>query len=251
MTEQLSPSVEQTVSVASPQRTRQREHRSAAITAGVLYITGTVAGILSKAVLADVSDASDPIAAASTQQTAVVTGAVLILVMGLSLALIPVVLLPVLRPVSEFLAYGYLVIRGAVETACYVVFVAGVLSLSVLGGLENAGDVAPALGRLLVDGEGAATVTTLVFCLGAALFYVALFRSGLAPRWLSGWGLLGIPIYAAAALLSAYGAIETDSTSQTLLYMPLALQEMVLAIWMIARGFRPPTVWRRRPSLVE
>ena len=98
---------------------------------------GTVAGILSKVVLADVSGASDPIASASTQQGAVVTGAVLILVMGLSLAFIPVVLLPVLRPVSEFLAYGYLVIRGAVETACYVVLAAGVLSLVVLGGLES------------------------------------------------------------------------------------------------------------------
>jgi hypothetical protein len=43
----------------------------------------------------------------------------------------------------------------------------------------------------------------------------------------------------AAALLPAFGVVELDSTMQTLLFMPLALQEMALAIWMIARGFRP------------
>jgi len=29
------------------------------------------------------------------------------------------------------------------------------------------------------------------------------------------------------------------STEQTLLFIPLAVQEMVLAVWMIARSFRP------------
>ena len=168
-----------------------------------------------------------------------VTGALLILVMGLSLAIIPVVLMPVLRPVSEFLAYGYLVIRGAVETACYVVLAAGVLTLVTLGGLGGSDETWRELGRVLVDSEAMATVLTVVFCLGAALFYIALFVSRIAPRWLSGWGLVGIPLYVAAALLAAFGAIEMDSTTQTLLFMPLALQEMVLAIWMIARGFRP------------
>jgi hypothetical protein len=163
----------------------------------------------------------------------------LILMMGLSLALIPVVLMPVLRPVSDVLAYGYLVIRGAVETACYVVASVGALSLVALGGLDNPDETLRGLGRVLADFEATGVVTPVVFCLGAAFFYIALFRSGIAPRWLSGWGLVGIPIYLAAALLAGFGAIEANSTTQTLLFVPLALQEMVLAVWMIARGFRP------------
>jgi len=234
MTDRLSVKVSPTVSAPG-----HREHRGAAIAAGVLFITGTIAGILSKVVLSDVSGASDPVGTASTHQAAVVTGAALILMMGLSLALIPVVLMPVLRPASEFLAYGYLVIRGAVETACYVVLAAGVLTLVTLSGLGGPEETWRELGRVLVDSEAMTTVLTVVFCLGAALFYIAIFRSRIAPRWLSGWGLVGIPIYLLAALLAAFGAIEMNSTTQTLLFMPLALQEMVLAIWMIARGFRP------------
>jgi hypothetical protein len=234
MTDRHSVRVPPTVSSLEPRR-----HRGAAIAAGVLYIAGTGAGLLSKAVLSSVSGDSDPVTAASTHQAAVVTGSALILLMGLTLAFVPVVLLPVLRPVSEFLAYGYLVIRGAVETACYVVMAAGILTLVTLSGLGSPDETMRLLGRVLVDSEATATVMTVVFCLGAALFYIALFRSEIAPRWLSGWGLVSIPIYLLAALLAAFGAIESNSTAQMLLFMPLALQEMVLAIWMIARGFRP------------
>lgn len=241
MTEQLTVNgrLEVQVSPTVPAQTGTRQHRGAGIAAGCLFIAGTVAGVLSKVFLASVGDTADPVASASTNETAVIIGAMLILTMGLALALIPVVLMPVLRPVSDVLAYGYLVIRGAVETACYVVVAAATLSLVALAGLDSPDETLRGIGRVLIDSEAMAVIAPLVFCLGAALFYIALFRSGIAPRWLSGWGLIGIPLYVAAALLAAFGVVELDSTTQTLLFMPLALQEMVLAVWMIARGFRP------------
>ena len=110
-----------------------REHKAAATTAGVLYITGTVAGVLSKVVSAPVRDAGDPLAAAAEHSGAVVTSGLLVLVMGLSLAFIPVVLFPVLRRVDEVLAIGYLIVRGAVETACYVVLAIGWLHARATG----------------------------------------------------------------------------------------------------------------------
>jgi hypothetical protein len=39
---------------------KMREHRAAATTAGILYITGTVAGVLSVVVSAPLRDARDP-----------------------------------------------------------------------------------------------------------------------------------------------------------------------------------------------
>ena len=61
-----------------------REHKAAATTAGILYITGTVAGVLSLVLSAPVRDAGDPFAAAAEHSGVVVTGALLVLVMGLS-----------------------------------------------------------------------------------------------------------------------------------------------------------------------
>jgi hypothetical protein len=42
---------------------------------------------------------------------------------------------------------------------------------------------------------------------------------------------------AAAALLILFGATETMSTTQIVLNVPIGLQEMVLAVWLIVKGF--------------
>lgn len=221
-----------------------REHRSAATTAGVLYITGTVAGVLSVAVSAPIRDAGDPLAAAAENSEAVVTAALLTLVMGLSLAFIPVVLFPVLRRVNEVLALGFLIVRGAVETVCYVILAIGMLLLVPLGealaadpGASSSAGVQ--VGNIIIDAEATDSVLTIVFCLGISMFYVLLFQSRIVPRWISGWGLVAIVFYVVADFLAMYGVFETMSSEQVLMFMPLAIQEMVLAVWMITRGFRP------------
>ena len=221
-----------------------REHKAAATTAGILYITGTVAGVLSAGVSAPVRDAADPLAAAAVHSGAVVTGALLVLVMGLSLAFVPVVLFPVLRRVDEVLAMGYLIVRGAIETACYVLLAIIWLLVVPLGETMSAGPGTASregvrLGSLVNNSDGANDVRGLVFCLGAVMFYSLLYRSRIVPRWIVVWGLVAIPFYVAAHLLAMYGVLVANSSDQVLLFMPLALQEMVLAVWMIARGFRP------------
>ena len=225
--------------------TSVRQHRAAATTAGILYIIGTVSGILSKAVTYfPVHNADDPLAYAADHPGTVATGALLVLVMGLSLTLVPVVLFPVLRRVDEVLATGYLIIRGAVEAGTYVILAIAWLLLVPLADTLSSGPgtASPAgvrLGTLVIDSDGASVIMSLVFCLGGALFYILLFRSRIVPRWIATWGLIGIPLYAAAYLLAMYGAVGINSPEVNLLCLPLAVQEMVLALWMIARGFRP------------
>lgn len=228
-----------------------REHRAAATTAGILYITGTVAGVLSKVVGAPVSGASDPLAAASQHSGAVVTSATLVLVMGLSLAFVPIVLFPVLRRVDEVLALGYLIVRGALETVCYILLAVGWLLLVPLGDVMSAGPgtASPAgerVGDLVINSDAATAVLTLVFGIGVVIFYSLLYRSRIVPRWMTLWGLIAVPLYVAADL---YGVIGATLAAQDLMQMPLALQEMVLAVWMIARGFRPAAASVEPPGL--
>jgi Domain of unknown function (DUF4386) len=128
-------------------------------------------------------------------------------------------------------------VRGAIETTCYVLLAIGWLLLVPLGEAMAAGGgtASPAgvrVGNLVIDADAANAVTALVFCLGAAMFYVLLYRSRIVPRWISAWGLVAISFYVAAYLLPMYGVFDVDAPAQVLMYTPLAVQEMVLAVWM-------------------
>ena len=58
--------------------------------------------------------------------------ALFVLLMGLALALVPIVLFPLLKKYNEVLALGYVVFRGALETALYIGLTIGWLVLIVL-----------------------------------------------------------------------------------------------------------------------
>jgi hypothetical protein len=163
------------------------------------------------------------------------------MLMGLSLAMIPIVLYPLLRRFNEILAIGYVVFRGALETVgCFVTPVIWFLILALAQLYAQAGDAAAAFqaqGALLSEAGRLSSLTGIVFCLGALMFYAVLFQARLVPRWISVWGLAAILPYLAAEALALFALLDPLSTTASLLHMPLALQEMVLAVWLIAKGF--------------
>jgi hypothetical protein len=74
------------------------------------------------------------------------------------------------------------------------------------------------------------------------MFYYLLYQSKLIPRWLSGWGLIAVIPFLTAGLLSIFHLIGPLSTVGVVLDLPLAVQEMVLAIWLIVKGFNPSAI---------
>ncbi|UCF70796.1 MAG: DUF4386 domain-containing protein, partial [candidate division WOR-3 bacterium] len=80
-------------------------------------------------------------------------------------------------------------------------------------------------------------IVLIAFCLGALLYYCVFYQSKLIPRWLSGWGFLGAALSLAVTLFSLFNPGFVVSWIHTLLNAPIALQEMVFAVWLIAKGF--------------
>src|SRR5688572_33301493 len=103
--------------------------RRTAIIAGVLYIVGTVAGILSLVVTGPILESPDYLTQVSTNPNQILIGALLVLMMGLALAMVPVMIFPVLKRYNEALAVGYVVFRGTLEAVTYLALVIGWLSL--------------------------------------------------------------------------------------------------------------------------
>src|ERR671910_3667616 len=86
---------------------------------GVLYIIGTVAGILSRVVTGPIQNAQDPLLSVPASETRLVLGALLVVMMGLALAMVPVLLFPILKIQNEAFALGYVVFRGGLEDSVW------------------------------------------------------------------------------------------------------------------------------------
>lgn len=215
--------------------------RRTAALVGALYILGTAAGMASGLITMAYFGAPDFLQRISRNPNPVILGALFVLVMGLALAMIPVLMYPILKRHNEMLATGYVVFRGALETVTYIATAVCWLVAVTLGRTAvQTGTDAPALqamGAALTDPKAVTIVTAVFFIAGALMFYALLYRSGLVPRWLSGWGLVAAPPYLAASLLALSGAV--NSGTETVLYLPMMLQELVLAVWLIAKGFNP------------
>jgi hypothetical protein len=80
-------------------------------------------------------------------------------------------------------------------------------------------------------------IAPIVFSLGSLMFFYLLYKSKLVPRWLSGWGLLGSALFLISAFLPLfdYGPRSTI----VLMHLPGAVNQMVLAVWLIFKGFNP------------
>ena len=205
--------------------------REAAAWIGVLCIIGTVALVLSAIVPGGVLAGPAILDQVAAQPNTLALGAVLVLLAGFSLAMVPVVFWPVGRRYNETLAMGYIVFRGGIEGVIYMV---GALGWLLLIPLSTQPDAAPLAGLVrTADPVIWEQVGVFPFALGALMFSALLYQSRLVPRWLSAWGLVGAVLYIVPALGSMFGL------SLGILMAPLALQEMVMAVWLIARGFTP------------
>jgi hypothetical protein len=214
-----------------------KTNRSTAIVVGVLFIIGTASGILSVTFTGSILGAPDYLVQIAANETQMRTGAFFVLMMGLSLAMIPVMMYPILKKENEALALGTLVFRGPLEATIYILMaVSWLLLILVSQEFVNAGAAEASglqtLGALLVNvSEKINPVLEVVFSIGALMYYYLFYRSRLIPRWLSGWGLLGGILYLASGIIALFG------TDLGFLLAVLGIQEMIMALWLIFKGF--------------
>jgi hypothetical protein len=217
-------------------------NRKTAAIVGVLYIIGTVAGVLSMVVSWGILDAPDYLNMVASNASRAQLTALLILVMGLPLSMVPVMMFPILKRQNEALAIGYVVFRGALEAFTYIALaICWLLLVVVARQYVDSGSVVTSqfgsLGILLVKAQDPImAVGGIVFGLGALMFYYLLYQARLIPRWISGWGIVAAVSYAAGGLTAMFG------TTLDILLMPMFLQEMVMAVWLIVKGFNPVSI---------
>jgi len=224
-------------------------HRKNAIIAGVLWIAATVVPILGMVFIQYIQyiDTPDYLVTVAANANQVKTGALIELVYAFASASIAIWLYPTLKKHYEALALGSVVFR-LIEGILGIVSVIGLLSLLTLS-QEFVKAGAPDVSHFQTVGtsifairDWAGTLSGAAFILGALMYYYTFYRSKLIPRWLSVWGLIGVPFWTASILLRMFGVIESLSMSAILFDLLIMVNEMVLAVWLIVKGFNPSAI---------
>ncbi len=215
--------------------------RRSAIMTGVLLIAGLITGICS---VVPVVDGADYLVMASPNENQVLIGAFSQLLMIVAYVGIPILLYPILSKHNKGFALGSVafgIIAGVFIILGVIILL---LLLTVNHEFVKVGTLHVSyfqtLGGLLREGRDLVNhvATTLAFVLAMYLFNYIFYQTKLIPRWLSVWGLIGSTLSILASLLFMIRFIGLDATYM-MLNIPIAFQELILAIWLIIRGFNP------------
>jgi hypothetical protein len=210
---------------------------------GALFIIATVAYSLSVVLLNPILGSSNYLTDIYANENLFIIGALLVLIDAVAVAGISIVIYPVLKESNETLALGYVGARIG-ESLLFSVNVIITLTLLTLSQeFTKAGTSDLAFYRtsgnvLLAAGNWAYLLGLgLAFAISALILNLVLYQSKLTPRWLSVWGLIGATLVIINFLLESFGNNPIE-----ILFLPIAVQEMVFAVWLIVKGLNVSSI---------
>ena len=220
-------------------------NRQAATIVGVLFILATVSAILGLLFYQPILAGPDYLINGAGHKNQVILGALMELILACTAIGTAIGLFPVLRPYSERIALGHLCFRF-LEAVIITIGIVSVLSLLTLS-QDFVAAAAPDASAFHASGTLLLAVHDWTFMLGplfmlgvnTLMYSYLLYKSKLVPRPLAVLGLTGATLVLGAALLVMFGVVLPFTVWATLLSLPVAAYEMILAVWLIVKGFNP------------
>ena len=212
---------------------------------GALFLLTFVTSIAALALFQTVLDDPAGYIAGGGKDNQIYLGAFLEFLLVLANVGSAVVLYPIARRQNEALAIGYVAARiiESVFIAAGIVLVLGVVSLRQDS--PDAADLAVSLAALkdwtFLFGPG----FIVPFGNGLILGWI-MYRSGLVPRRMAWFGLIGGPLLFVSSVGTLFSAWDAGSTVPSLLVIPEIIWELFLGVYCSIWGFR-----RDSPSLAE
>ena len=218
-------------------------NRKAAIIVGVLFLIATIIIIIGGIFSLSIYE-PDYLTAVSANENQVILGALLEIIATAAIVGIPIAMFPVLKKHNEGLALGYV---GTRIFEGLTIFLNTIILLSILAlSQEFVNTVTPDASYFQTSGalllalrERISILVDFSFPLGAVIFNYLLYQTKLTPRWLAVLGLIGGALWFATAPVSMFGL---SPPSMEILALPIAAQEMILAVWLIVKGFNSSAI---------
>jgi Domain of unknown function (DUF4386) len=218
--------------------------RKTAVLIGLLFLTATVTFGTAEALIDGVLDGADFLTGASEDTNVLATAALLALVEGVAIVGIAVFFFPLLKRQSEPLALAYVGLRVA-ELAAILFYLSTPLLVIKLGDGLRDGSVDPSASQplgALVESQRSVAVLMIYLITGVLglILSFLLYQSRLVPRPIAILGLIGYPVLLLGSILAVFDVGDVTEGVGLLALLPGGLFELILPIWLIAKGFTFP-----------
>ena len=219
-------------------------YRKTAIIVGVLFIIATAFLFIGGAFYGPALDTPDYLEIAYPQRIQAVIGMLIEFTCVLAIPLIAIFAFPVLKRYSLPLAISYIFFRSFEAVLFILVDINKLAFIPISKGYLNATPAESAfyknLGDFIIEWNMWGWVFyVLVFGVGALILYTILYQSRLLPRWISIFGLIAAILITASAIFPMFEINFNlpEGMYELILVLPIAVQEMVMAVWLIVKGF--------------
>ena len=210
---------------------------------GILFMIGTFGLFIGQALYNPILSSPEYLEITYPNRITVITGILVETIGYLGLVFIPLLSYPILKKHNETLALAYICFR-LFESV--LLSIAQIIKLSIIGlshnYLNNGGvdtsffhNMGNSFQSLLYWVDSGGLISIVVFVIGALVLYYELYKTKLIPGWLSIWGFISGVALITASLMVTLDIFTAELA--ILLMIPLAVQEQIMALWMIFKGF--------------
>ncbi|MBT2658352.1 DUF4386 domain-containing protein [Bacillus sp. ISL-18] len=218
-------------------------NKKAAKIVGIFFILAAVTAVIGLNLYNPMLKDPNYLIKGSEHANQVIMGAIMELILVVSAVGTATTMFPFLRKYNETIALWHVCFRF-LEAIIITVGVISVLSLLTLS-REYAAAGFPDIASYQASGILLKAVHDWTFLLGpnfmlginTMMYSYIFFKSKLVPRFIPILGMTGATLVFIAALLEMFGVIQQVSVWGAILSVPVAANEMILAVWLIVKGF--------------
>jgi hypothetical protein len=222
--------------------------RRGATLIGIFFIFASATAILGFLLYQPIINGPDYLINGAAHANQITLGALMELTLVVTAIGTAIGLFPVLRPYGERIALTHLFFRF-LEAVVITVGIIAMLSLLTLS-QEFVTAAAADASTYRVAGTLLHAVYWWAFMLGPLVFLgintlmysSLLYKSKLVPRPLAALGITGAALVFCYGMLVLFGVTVRGADMWMLLAMPIAFYEMILAGWLIIKGFNPAAI---------
>jgi len=214
-----------------------------AIVIGILFIVATVSAIGAVLLYNPILKNPYYLIKGPTRGNQIILGALFELTAVAAVVGTSIAFFPFLKQGNESIALGYVGFR-LFEAVIIVIGLVSLLSLLTLrqefaSGAALDTSSLQTVGKSLLAIHAWTSVLGPNFMLGinTLMCTFLLYQTELVPRTIAGMGLIGAVAIFLAALLDMFGVILPNSLWKAILALPVASYEMILAVYLIVKGF--------------